>query len=296
MKLAVLILNWNAELDTDRCLRSVRTWRPSDTLPEPTTWVVDNSSKKESIDWLQRNHPGTHFLLSELNRGFAGGNNLGIEAALADGSEAILLLNNDASIDDRSVVSMLRTLASGNHIGTVGPTLWHGEQLLSAGGRDIARHGSTHLRPQPLPTAAWDVDYVPGTVALVGREVFASVGTFDEDYFFGGEMADLCLRARRQGLRCVIDPQARASHDLDRSSEIRDTLHVYYVYRNRFLYIQKHHPQRRISLASIWTLRALKSVAVDLIEGRYQRAWAVWMGLRDGLAGRFGGQNDRVLS
>jgi GT2 family glycosyltransferase len=191
---------------------------------------------------------------------------------------------------------MLATLESDPRIGIVGPTLWQGDRLISAGGRDIALYAATHLQPSQRPEGLLDVDYVSGTVALVGRRVFETVGMLDEDYFFGGELADLCLRARQRGFRCVTDARATASHDLDRSSKIRESLHVYYVFRNRYLYIRKHYPRQRRRLQIVWTIRGLGSILIALAKGNRRRARSIGLGLVDGLKGRFGGQNDRVLT
>jgi GT2 family glycosyltransferase len=108
-------------------------------------------------------------------------------------------------------------------------------------------------------------------------------------------MADLCFRARRHGLRCVTDPAARCVHHLERSSPLRETLHVYYVLRNRFLYVRKHHPRQRVWLDGVWSCRAIYAAAAALVRGRPRRARAIALGLVHGLSGRFGGQNDRVL-
>ncbi len=295
MKLSVVILNWNAAEDTEHCIRLVEAWGSKALVPRPIIWVVDNGSRKPGVERLKLDHPEVRFLVSDVNLGFAGGSNLGIEAALELGSDAILLLNNDASVDEESVASMLSTLTSDPQIGVVGATLWQGARLLTAGGRDIARHAATHVLPKNLPSGLLDVDYVPGTVALIDRRVFQEVGLLDDDYFFGGEMADLCLRARRQGFRCVTETRARASHDLDRSFQIRATLHIYYVFRNRFLYIRKHYPRQRAWLYTLWILRGAYAAVVALAKGNWRRARAVGLGLVDGLIGRFGGQNDRVL-
>ncbi len=295
MNLAVVILNWNSEKDTDRCIRTVQAWNHESNVPTPSIWVVDNGSRKEGFEWLQRAHPEVRFVCAGVNRGFAGGNNLGIAAALESGSDAILLLNNDASMDGRSVAAMLQVLTSSSSIGVVGPSLWHGEGLIAAGGRDIGRYSATHLKPHPLPAYVVDVDYVPGTAALVARRVFEVAGMLDEDYFFAGEMADLCFRARRLGFRSVADPSARAYHDLDRSAGIRDGLHAYYVYRNRFLYIKKHCAGRQRFLYPLWILRGAKGVLASLLRGNRLRARAIGLGLLDGVRGKFGGQNERVL-
>ena len=296
MKLSVVILNWNAAADTDRAVRSVKAWDAETLGGSPTLWVVDNGSQEPGVEELEREHPEARFLRAGDNLGFAGGNNLGISAALDLGSEAVLLLNNDASVDEQSVAAMLATLESEACIGVVGPTLWDGETLLSVGGKDIALHGATHLKPRCLPQSVLDVDYVSGTVALVARQVFETVGLLDEDFFFAGEMADLCLRARQQGFRCVTEPRATATHDLQRSSELRERLHAYYVLRNRFLFIQKHYASQRMRLRLAWTARGAWGFVSALVRGNLPRARSLGLGLVDGWRGRFGRPIHRALS
>ena len=112
MKLSVVILNWNAAEDTAACVRSVRAWESHGGPSRPAIWVVDNGSDPPGIDPIRREFPEVHALESPVNRGFAGGCNLGIRAALDHGSEAVLLLNNDASVDASSVAALLATLES----------------------------------------------------------------------------------------------------------------------------------------------------------------------------------------
>jgi len=295
MKLAVVILNWNAAADTRGCLATVASWASTAGVPAPTVWVVDNGSREPGIEKVRVEHPGVRWVMSPTNRGYAGGNNLGIEAALAEGCDAVLLLNNDATLDGDSVTSMTGVLSSSPKTGVVGPVLWHGDRLLSVGGRDIARYEVTHIQATTLPTGPMEVDHVSGTAALVDRSVFERVGLLDEDYFFGGEMADLCHRARQEGQRSVTDPRARADHDLGRSSALRETLHAYYILRNRFLYVRKHHPRQKAWLFGTWSLRGLRAVGAAALRGEWRRARALGLGLVDGLSGRFGGQNERVL-
>lgn len=294
MKLSVVILNWNATEDTAACVRSVQTWEAGGHGGRPVIWVVDNGSAPPGLGPIRREFPEVRVLESPTNRGFAGGCNLGIRAALDQGSEAILLLNNDASVDAPSAAALLATLESDPSIGVVGPTIWHLGQCVSAGGRNIARYANTHLRPRTPPDALLDVDYVPGTVALARRQLFDRVGLLDEDFFFAGEMADLCHRARACGFRSVTEPRARARHNLDRSARDRLTLHIYYIVRNRFLFVRKHFPRRRGLLYARWTARAALTALVAVWRGQGRRARAVALGVLDGLRGRFGEQNARV--
>ncbi len=287
MKLAVVILNWNNAADTIACVRSVQAWVEL----APAVFVVDNASAGEDIRQILAACPGVMVVENRVNGGFAGGCNLGIIAALDGGAEAVLLLNNDARLDEAGAARLMDLLAADPQIGVVGPGLWHGDQLLALGGLDLARSWATHARPDPLPSAPVDVAYVSGTVALIHRRLTRSVGLLDEAYFFSGEMADLCRRATDKGWRCVVDPTVRAQHNVDRSAPQRETIHAYYSLRNRFIFVRKRESTQRTWLLTVWTVRALHTLGDALVHGDFRRARVVWLALVHGLSGRVGDAN-----
>ncbi len=294
MELAIIILNWNAAEDTIRCVRAVSAWQRL----HPVVWVVDNGSSDESAEHIARACPNVHLIRNSTNLGFAGGNNVGISQALAVGEAPILLLNNDAFIEETDVIRLLTTLHADEHIGFVGPLLYDAatpDRLLSAGGKSPLRHHS-HIYDLPVDGPVRTVVYVPGTVILGKAQVFGGVGLLDENYFFSTEVADLCVRARRQGYLSLIDARARATHALHRSSHLRDTLYVYYIIRNRFLFIRKFYRYARLPLYIVWALYSLAVAMRVWLKGKADMARAVLVGLWDGLRGQFGGQNERVLS
>jgi GT2 family glycosyltransferase len=255
-KLAIIILNWNAAADTIRCLRHIASWERL----QPTIWVVDNGSTDGGVEAISRECPEVHLIRNSANLGFAGGNNLGIVEALSTGDAPILLLNNDAFVENP------------------------------------ARHHQSHVLELPIGEPLQIVECVPGTVVVVRAEVFRTVGLLDEDYFFASEVADLCMQARRHGYLSAVDTRARAFHTLSRSSDLRGTLHTYYIIRNRFLLIRKFHRNWKALFYVFWTLYSLAlSVKVQL-NGNAASAQAMRLGLADGLRGRFGGQNERVLA
>lgn len=295
MELAVIILNWNAAVDTIRCVQDVLAWRHL----QPTIWVVDNGSADDSAETIARELPAVRVIPNAKNLGFGGGNNRGIAKALAVGNAPILLLNNDAFVSEEDILRLLQTLGSDKRIGLIGPLLFNADardQLLAAGGKDPVHHHHSHvLRLTPGETVRM-VDYVPGTVLLGRSELYRQIGFLDEDYFFTMEVADLCLRAKQHGYASAIDTRSRAFHALGRSSHLRETLHAYYVIRNRFLFIRKFYSRRRIPLFGAWALYSLLLVVKVRVGGRPAMARAVWLGLLDGIRGRFGGQNDRLLA
>lgn len=293
-ELSVILLNWNAAGDTIRCAEQVTAWRRLC----PTIWVVDNGSTDGSAQAISQECPQARVIRNASNLGFAGGNNKGIAEALAVSDAPILLLNNDASIAEDHIVRLLETLGSDEKIGCVGPLLFDAdanEHLLAAGGRSPVRHHQSHILTVPSGEPVREVEYVPGTVLLAKADVFRTVGLLDERYFFAMETADLCVRARQQGYVSVVDARAHALHALSRSSELRETLHAYYIIRNRFLFIRKFHPNRRALFYSFWTLYSLALMVKTELSGKTTAARAVRAGLLDGLRGRFGGQNKRVL-
>ncbi|MBN1454108.1 MAG: glycosyltransferase family 2 protein [Anaerolineales bacterium] len=293
--LSIIILNWNAAEDTIRCVQQVQSWQRIN----PQIFIVDNASSDNSADHIAQTCSTIHLIRNTANLGFAGGNNRAITASLAEGDAPLLLLNNDAFIDEESVLQLLETLHSDSQIGIVGPLLYNAEQreqLLSAGGKTPLHH-HTHMDALKPGVRTQTVDYIPGTVILIKAEVFQQVGLLDEDYFFSTEVVDFCLRARRHGYRSVVDSQSHAFHNLSRSSEFRTTLHTYYIIRNRFLYIRKFHPRTRLLLDGIWAFYSLLLAAkTHWIEKSPATAKAMMLGVRDGLQGRFGGRNEEVLA
>jgi GT2 family glycosyltransferase len=167
--------------------------------------------------------------------------------------------------------------------------------MLSAGSKNPALHHHSHNHNLPTGGPVHLAECVPGTVLLIRAEVFRQVGLLDEAYFFGSEVADLCLRAKADGFLSAVDARARAYHRLKRSSRFRDTLYPYYIIRNRFLLIRKFHRRWKFAFYAFWTLYSLLLSWKVLLSGQQPMARAVRIGLFDGLQGRFHGQNERIL-
>ena len=88
--MTIIVLNWNGREWTLECLESLR----QATLDGATVMVVDNGSTDGSIEAVRGRFPDVRVVALPENRGYAGGNNAGIRAALETGAKAVLLLNN----------------------------------------------------------------------------------------------------------------------------------------------------------------------------------------------------------
>jgi hypothetical protein len=84
---------------------------------------------------------------------------------------------------------------------------------------------------------------------------------------------------------------------LDRSGALRMSLYTYYIVRNRLLYIHNAYSGvARRGLLTGWMIYT-RLLALKLrLQGQATTATAVQMALIDAQAGRWGGQNERVLA
>jgi GT2 family glycosyltransferase len=295
MELTVVVLNWNAAKDTVNCVQQIVAWQHLN----PAILVVDNASSDDSLKIIARECPTIQLISNAENLGFAGGTNRGISEALSVGNAPILLLNNDAFINEGDVIRLLETLEKNDKIGFIGPLLYDADKedrLLSAGGKNPIKHHHTRILTLTPGEPVRSVEYVSGTAVIIRAEVFRRVGLLDEDYFFSTELADLCMRAREGGYRSAIDTRARAYHTISRSSGLRNTLYVYYIIRNRFIFIRNSPYRLKILFYIFWTTYSLMLSFKLYVSGKLATAQAVRIGLTDGLQGRYGGQNERVLS
>lgn len=200
---------------------------------------------------------------------------------------------------------MVEVLEDHPELLAVGPVVLDedGERAIrTAGGRDVAWNISTHWRADDLPAenqigdGLFEVDYVPGTAVVLRIAALRELGYLDESYFFSGELADLCERGRRQGLRAAVLVTAEARHDTGVASTWRERLYPYYILRNRFLFVRKLRRRLLVVLVPLWTAYGLLVIVRDALRGRRREAEILRLALIDGLLGRFGNRNDRVLA
>ena len=137
-----MVLSWNSREFIEACLAGLRRHEPASPV-----YVVDNGSSDGSPDVLATAHPEVTLIKLPANLGFAGGSNVGVARALADGCEAVALVNNDTVIDEPFIDACIRVLDEHPEIGIVGPV------IVDAGDRTVfqCRGGRVGLWTLTLP-------------------------------------------------------------------------------------------------------------------------------------------------
>ena len=233
---AAVVLNYRTPDQTWLATRSLQA-----STVDTQVWVVDNGSADGSLQQLAATLPAVHLLDAGRNRGFSGGCNLGIRAALEADADFVLLLNSDAVLAPDALAKLLEAARANPRAGVLAPVILSREEpdrVASAGIRFSLTTGRMrHVaagRPLSLlpPAPAHHVDAVSGCAMLVRRDVFEKAGLLDEAFFFSFEDVEFCLRARKAGFDVLCVPEAIAYHEGGRSIGRTSPERVYFAARN----------------------------------------------------------------
>lgn len=217
-----VLVNWNGRDVTLECLRSLE----AVSYARHRIVVVDNASADGSADTIRREFPAVTVLEMPRNLRFAGGTNVGLRHALANGAELLLLLNNDTTVDPLFLTALVRRMGVDDSIGVVAPKIYFHDdprRIWFAGGSLSMWTGTMrHIGIRDIDLGQHDtareIDYASGCCMLVRRSVAETVGLLDEKYFMYTEDADWCLRVRRAGYGIVFEPEAKIWHKLSVST------------------------------------------------------------------------------
>lgn len=289
-RIAIIILNWNNIGDTVRTLHAISDW----TTVDPDIIIVNNNPDEYKLIQSFPYSPKIIFLQSSTNRGFSGGNNLAFEYCTNHPVDFFLLLNSDATVDEKTVRELLITIGHHPDVAAIGPLIQEGDQIY-AGGRNISRYVATRIPYNPKGTLLREVEYVQGTVLLIRKKSLLKAGLFNERYFFSGEVADLCHRFFQQGERCIVHTGLMATHHCEDSLSLRSDLHRYYSIRNRFLYIRTFERIQAPIRVLFWIIWALSTACIALINKNHPACRATLLALIDGILGRFGDRNEYFI-
>lgn len=136
--------------------------------------------------------------------------------------EHLVFLNNDTEVLDRDWLDQLLAVAGDPAVGVVGATLLYPDRTIQHAGLFPRADGlwvhPYRGRPEGEPGEGGElrqVRCVPAVTAaclLIRRELFDSLGGFDERFPVTFNDVDLCARVRARGLRVVVTPHARLLH------------------------------------------------------------------------------------
>lgn len=214
MKASVVIVT---HAGLERLEDSVTSLTPEHARRDAEVIVVDNASPTSVSDGAARRWPWLRVIRSEVNLGFAGGVNLGAEAAQG---EVLILLNDDAAAADGFIEAHLDALAGHPSAAATAGRLvsWDGARhdfVRGAVTFDVHAfqigQGST-LAEIELPAVGEPLPFPCGGNLAIRRDDWRTLGGFDPGLFAYFEDVELGWRLWATGRAVVAAPEAVARH------------------------------------------------------------------------------------
>ena len=189
----VIVLNYNGKQHLEYCLPSILKTK----YENYRIIVVDNNSSDNSVDYVKKNHPEIAIIQCCENKGWAGGNNVGISYAKEHGAEYVVLANNDIKVHPLWVQSAVNAFESDSCVGFVGCNVF----------------GAVRAEPVEDFNKACDEwkqieynytdEYIDGMVLFVRSSVFDNLGMIDEAFFVYAEETDFEIRGKLAGYKRI---------------------------------------------------------------------------------------------
>ncbi len=289
--ISVITINFNGLKDTCELIDSLPLENKSIEVI-----VVDNASKEDEATLIEKKYPQVKVIRSKENLGFAGGNNLGIQAAHG---KYLFFLNNDTllrckkeDVRCKMFQPLIDRLESSPKIGMVSPKIrfsWGTNPIQYAGYTPLSKitlrntaigcgeddHGQ-YDTPHPTP-------YAHGAAMMVKREVIDKASLMPECYFLYYEELDWSVMIRRVGYDIWYEPAFTVYHKESQTTGQQSPLRTYYITRNRLLFVMRNNlsATRFLSYTYLIGIVACRDILKYMLQRRIDLAKATLKGIHD---------------
>jgi GT2 family glycosyltransferase len=223
MKLSVIIVNHNTSELLVKCVENLQSMSI-----EKEILVVDNGSTDDSAKVFKEKFPELT-LIEQDNLGLAKGYNAGFDRSTG---EYILFLGTDAYPKEEDLTGIMSYMDGDNSVGIATaklvlrsglpdpdahrgfPTPWAAFTHFSKLNRLFPRSKmfNSYFLGHLDPDTPHEIDLCIAHFMMVRRDVFDSIGKWDEDYFLYGEDVDFCYRTKEAGWKIMYLPQFEVLH------------------------------------------------------------------------------------
>jgi GT2 family glycosyltransferase len=216
-----------------------------------TLYVIDNKSPDNSLDKSKSLARSvffeTKFIENDDNYGVAKGNNQGIEAALKDSCDYVLLSNNDVVLEPNTIQALYMGLRENGADMAIPKIYFYDTNLIwSTGGKYCWYKGvALQIGYKETDTGQYnkyfETEYAPTCFMLIKSNVFSVVGMMDEKYFVYTDDVDFVYRARKKKQKLFYIYNSVVKHKVSTSTGGPESdFSIYYCSRNRIYFAKKH--------------------------------------------------------
>lgn len=249
--------------------------------------VIDNGSKVNHESTFKSLFPDIIFIRSDVNLGFAGGNNLGIKIASGD---FVFLVNNDTEIVKGCLETLTSELEKNQHIGLISPLLLYFDR------KNLVQYAGftpmNYLTGRNECIGQFEINngqynhtvktgYCHGAAVMCRKSDLLKAGLMDESYFLYYEELDWCEKFKRIGKEIWFCGKTHIFHKESVSVGKESPLKTYFFTRNRMLFIRRNTGFLNTLLFSVYysLIACPKMIVKHIKSGRKDLAKMVIKGL-----------------
>ena len=273
IQISIITINYNGLADTCALIDTI----PFNNYPLEAI-VVDNASQNDEATLLEQRYPQVKVIRSRKNLGFAGGNNLGMQAARG---KYLFFINNDTLLRPQTsdLQQLINRLESDKKIGMVCPKIrfsWGNNPIQYAGYTPLSH---ITLRNKAIGYGEEDngqyniahpTPYAHGAAMMVKREAIENAGVMPECYFLYYEELDWSLMIRRAGYQIWYEPACTIYHKESQTTGQDSKFRTFYITRNRLLFAKRNlqGANKYLSYSYLILLVAFKDIIKHSLRGR----------------------------
>ena len=246
----VIILNYNHLVDLKETINSFK----KQNYPNLKLVVSDNGSTDGTIEYIRKENSDIVLLENKENLGWAAGNNVGIQYALENKADYILLANNDLYIANVNIITVL--------VNDIKKLKEKKVKIIGTNVNYYSQKEKTHndgwiLFPESekkgkvfneyrknyvnnLGNHYKLVDFVSGCFMLIDSELFSKIGLIDELFFIYAEDTEFSFRAWKNGYASVINKNLTIYHKISNTNKVGSPFSMYLKTRNLNYFLKKH--------------------------------------------------------
>ena len=156
--------------------------------------VVENSNDENLKNQLENDFPNLKCILSNLNLGYAKGNNLGLSKVK---TKYALIINPDAEAHSDAIDNFILTANSNPEFAIIAPYV-----------QEVRQKKNNQIKE-----GVHEVKNVKGFAMFLNLEQFKDVGCFDENFCIYFEEIDLCKRVKMNKGKIYLDKSLKIYHE-----------------------------------------------------------------------------------
>ena len=190
-------------------------------IPNNAQDGVQDLIRSEILPRSKRYLPEIIMIDDGVNRGFAGGNNLGIKWAIDNGYDYVFLQNGDLKLDPNAIAEIVKIMELDNNTGSAQSfvNFWNEPEKVNVTGGVMHVAGFGYARDNGSKASEVDrvngeeIMYSSGAAAMYRLDALKKVGLLEEGFFMYHEDLELGLRLRFAGYKNILCTESLAYHD-----------------------------------------------------------------------------------